>query len=392
MITRKELKLKRRRTTLILILSIEVIILILNIDKLINFRNNNPNMNNSPSPEFREIDNYYLNIFSSPFQEISNNLTKTFFPKRSISIKENNISLINQTKKKIKIYHKHINMRWIRLIIEDVKDYFEIEITKDNPDYMIYSVFGCEHLLNKYNSSIKIAFFTENNLPDFTEADYALGFGHLNHLDRYFAYPYIAYLLNLKNRTEKDFKAVRDKVLASPKRQKFCAAVISNPIGFRFKFMKKLNKYKKIDNGGQVHNNIGGPVKNKKEFLMQYKFSIAMENSEADGYASEKIIDSLWAGTIPIYYGDYMIDEYINPKTYILIRDNYEINEKIEYIKRIDNDDKLYRSILKEKVFVDDFFVENITNERKKFFLHIFQQKKEYAKRVDKYHFDYRDK
>ena len=102
MITRKELKLKRRRTTLILILSIEVIILILNIDKLINFRNNNPNMNNSPSPEFREIDNYYLNIFSSPFQEISNNLTKTFFPKRSISIKDNNISLINQTKKKDK--------------------------------------------------------------------------------------------------------------------------------------------------------------------------------------------------------------------------------------------------------------------------------------------------
>jgi len=390
MITRKELKLKRRRTTLIIILSIEVIILIINIDKLINFRNNNPNINPKP-PEFRQIDNYYLNIFSSPFQEISNNLTKKFFPKKSLSINDSNASLINQTKKKITLYHKHINMRWIRLIIEDVKDYIEIEITKDNPDYMIYNVFGCEHLVNKYNSSIKIAFFTENNLPDFTEADYALGFGHLNFLDRYFAFPYIAYLLSLKNRTEKDFKAVRDKVLSSPKRQKFCAAVISNPIGFRFKFMKKLNKYKKIDNGGQVHNNVGGPVKNKKEFLMQYKFSIAMENSEADGYASEKIIDALWAGTIPIYYGDYMIDEYINPKTYILIRDNYEINEKIEYIKKIDNDDKLYRSILKEKVFVDDFFVENITNERKKFFLHIFQQKKEFAKRVDKYHFDYRD-
>ena len=87
-----------------------------------------------------------------------------------------------------------------------------------------------------------------------------------------------------------------------------------------------------------------------------------------------------------------MIDEYINPKTYILIRGGYEVEEKIEYIKKIDNDDNLYRSILKEKVFIDDFFVDNIINERKKFLLHIFEQKKEYAKRVDKYHFNYRKK
>ena len=41
-----------------------------------------------------------------------------------------------------------------------------------------------------------------------------------------------------------------------------------------------------------------------------------MENSEADGQASEKIIDSILAGIIPIYYGDYMLGEYINPKSY----------------------------------------------------------------------------
>ena len=45
-----------------------------------------------------------------------------------------------------------------------------------------------------------------------------------------------------------------------------------------------------------------------------------MENSEGDGYISEKIVDAFLAGTIPIYYGDYMIDEFINPKTYILNR------------------------------------------------------------------------
>ena len=378
------LKSKLNRSLLIILLLIEVIILIINISKLIKFRKNNPGIIENYSYDFRDIDKYYLNIFSKTFSEISNNLTSKFFIKNHTQTK-------TDTKQKIKIYHQNINIRWINLIKEDVKERFEIEIDKDNPDYLIYATFGCEHVLNKYNSTIKIAFFTENQLPDLSIADYAIGLGHINHLDRYFTFPYITYILSLKNRTSKDFQNVRDKVLSSEKRSKFCAAVISNPIGFRFAFMKELNKYKMIDNGGRSHNNVGGAVKNKKEFLMQYKFSIGMENSEADGYASEKILDSLWAGTIPIYYGDYMIDEYINPKTYILIRGNYEIKEKIEYIIKIDNDDNLYRSILKEKVFIDDFFVDNIINERKKFLMHIFEQKKEYAKRVDNYHFDFRD-
>ena len=382
----KDTSLNYTRIILFILLIIEVIILIINIAKLLKSRKNK-----SIPAEFREIDYHYLKMFSSTFKEISNNLTQKFYPKPSLNNKLNNTLIKNSTKTKLKLYYRNINIRWINLIREDIKEKYEIEIDENNPDYLIYSTFGCEHMSSKYNSTIKIAFFTENQLPDLNVADYAIGFGHINHLDRYFLFPYMVHILSLKNRTSKDFKIVRDKVLSSEKRKKFCAAVISNPIGFRFNFMKQLNKYKTVDNGGHSHNNVGGPVHNKKEFLMEYKFSFGMENSEADGYASEKILDSLWAGTIPIYYGDYMIDEYINPKTYILIRGGYEVEEKIEYIKKIDNDDNLYRSILKEKVFIDDFFVDNIINERKKFLLHIFDQKKEYAKRVDNYHFDFRD-
>ena len=75
-----------------------------------------------------------------------------------------------------------------------------------------------------------------------------------------------------------------------------------------------------------------------------------MENSSADGYVSEKIIQSFISGTIPIYYGDYLIDEYINPKSYILIKGEKDINDKIEYIKSIDNDNEKYKSIMREKV------------------------------------------
>ena len=75
-----------------------------------------------------------------------------------------------------------------------------------------------------------------------------------------------------------------------------------------------------------------------------------MENSSGDGYNSEKILQSFLSGTIPIYYGDYMIDEIYNPKSFILIRGEKDMKEKIEYIKKIDNDDKLYFSILRENI------------------------------------------
>ena len=94
------------------------------------------------------------------------------------------------------------------------------------------------------------------------------------------------------------------KLIKKPIRTKFCVAIISNNVSsdlFRLNFIKQLNKYKHVDMGGLVNNNVGGQVKNKIEFLSSYKFSIAMENSDWDGYINEKIIESFVGGTIPLY-------------------------------------------------------------------------------------------
>ena len=137
--------------------------------------------------------------------------------------------------------------------------------------------------------------------------------------------------------------------------------------------------------GGKYKNNVGY-VKNKIKFLSSYKFSIAMENTEANGYLSEKIIESFMSGTIPIYYGDYMADEYINPKSFILIRGKYDMLEKINYIKKIDNNDGLYGKILRENIFIDNYYKEKIENERIEFLYHIFDQDINKSKRIDNYH------
>ena len=142
--------------------------------------------------------------------------------------------------------------------------------------------------------------------------------------------------------------------------------------------------------GGKCYTNIHGKVRNKIKFLSKYKFSIAMENSRGDGYLSEKIVQSFRAGTIPIYYGDYLVDEFINPKTYILIKGDKDIDKKIEYIKKIDNDNKLYMEIMKEKPIIDNKFIEKIDKkEIIEFLYNIFLQDKNKAYRRDNNFYDF---
>lgn len=261
-----------------------------------------------------------------------------------------------------------------------------VDINEENPDYLIYDVFGCQHMSDKYNKSIKIAHYSENIIPDFSEADYALSQAHIIYLDRYFKYPSFIWRLNkFQNIHAKNIYDFTRNITKS----KFCAAVISNHDNyslFRLEFIKQLNNYKHVDMGGTFLNDVGRNIKDKIEFLQTYKFSISMENSNGDGYVSEKIIDSFLAGTIPIYYGDYLIDEYINPKVYILIKGDKDIHEKIEYIKTIDQNDKLYNSIIRESIFINDNYTDIINKielEKKYFIYNIFLQEKCNSKRID---------
>jgi hypothetical protein len=331
---------------------------------------------NGKNISFKNCDNLIINIIKKNYIDISNYLNKKYYSK----IINSSITK-TKNKKRLKLYSVDLFNRtrhqlWLEQKFEDK---FIIEYDKDSPDYLIFNVFGKEHKKPKYKHAIKIAIFTENHIPDLNEVDYAIGHSHISYLDRYFKHSSILW------QNCKIISKVRKDVLKMPLRTKFCAAVISNSYMayFRLKFISDLSKYKKVDMGGRYRNNIGSSVKDKIKFLSSYKFSIAMENSSADGYISEKIIQSFIAGTIPIYYGDYLIDEYINPKSYILIKGEKDIYDKIEYIKSIDNDDEKYKSIMKEKVILDNNFIEKIDDEIKLFLYNIFQQEKSKSRRIN---------
>lgn len=323
---------------------------------------------------FKFSDYFSIKLSELTYKEISKYLNQKYHNKNLLFNNTNIIKnkKLNKTKKIIKIQCTDLfggQIKYIKNYIKD--DNYIIKFDTNNPDYLIFNKFGRKHLNPKYKNAIKIAFYTENKIPNLNEVDYAIGHQHINYLDRYFKYS-----IFLK-RNFQNIKKIRENVLKNPIRTKFCAAVISNSNSFfRNKFINELNKYKQIDMGGKYNNNIGKRVINKTEFLSSYKFSIAMENSNSDGYITEKIVHAFKSGTIPIYYGDYMIDEYINPKSFILIKGEKDIKQKIEYIKEIDNNDEKYRNILKENVIINNNISNIIDKELKKFFIHIFEQEK----------------
>ena len=86
------------------------------------------------------------------------------------------------------------------------------------------------------------------------------------------------------------------------------------------------------------------PIEKKTEALSDYKFSIVIENCRQPGFFTEKIVDSLIMGTVPIYWGCPDIGEFFNAKGIITF-------ENIDELSRIlESDLEEFYSINKEAI------------------------------------------
>lgn len=77
-----------------------------------------------------------------------------------------------------------------------------------------------------------------------------------------------------------------------------------------------MNNMQAIDSGPSASN-----WANKIEFLRDYKFVIAFENSSFSGYNTEKLTHAIEADTVPIYWGDPHIGRCYNTRRFINAHD-----------------------------------------------------------------------
>lgn len=113
-------------------------------------------------------------------------------------------------------------------------------------------------------------------------------------------------------------------------------------------------------------------VENKLDAFKDFRFSIAMENSSEPHYWSDKLLDCLLTGTVPIYYGAIDISKYFNSFGILRFESLEQLQVILDFIEE-DGAEGLYESMItggyiqdnfeRAKAFAiaDDYIVEQLT-------------------------------
>lgn len=78
------------------------------------------------------------------------------------------------------------------------------------------------------------------------------------------------------------------------------------------------------------------PFESKASALRDFRYSIIIENSKVDHWFTEKLIDCLSQGTVPIYYGCPEIGKFFNTRGFFLFRDIGELPSIIDSLSEED--------------------------------------------------------
>lgn len=253
---------------------------------------------------------------------------------------------------------------------------YDVTYDDENPDIVFYSVFGQPPNKKDYKKEPLFISFSGEPTEINSYADLHLGFD-VNDRDDYFRLPlWVMYILwdteQIKNKllfqnrtgqgshdapemniSHKDNPLRLTNILHRiPEQFKkyFCNFTYSNPVNSRIEFFMKLKKYKFIHSTGKLANNT--PRMNCKVLeLSDYKFTIAFENTLKTGYVTEKLLEPLISGSVPIYFGDSQALQDFNPHAFIHVNKYGSFDDVIDFIRFIDNNDSLYFDYLNQPIF-----------------------------------------
>ncbi len=271
---------------------------------------------------------------------------------------------------------------WAGFQAEHFRDFFPFVYQKyelvpsRTPEVIFYSVFSRQFTLNaRYRNHsplvrypagdyIRIFFTGENFEPDLSSCEFAITFSrlvdHPNHLrlplwvyeNRGWGYG--------PERLVKDANTDWEKI--AREKTSFCNFIYSAEVPYRDAVFHLLQQYKHVDAAGFCLNNMSGwtipRVPNrldpKIEFLHRFKFTLAIENMIWPGYMTEKLVDPMYAFSIPIYIGDPQAKLTFDPASYIDFSCFQNMREMIEFVRDVDNDDSLYLKMLAAPFYRDN--------------------------------------
>lgn len=252
-----------------------------------------------------------------------------------------------------------------------VRSYFGAmleDIIDNYKEVRIYSVFGSEDTLPRANEKIPgvltIHYSGEASLKDpdlfdlsivpSEEEETTLGIPHM-------------LLQTWCNNT--DLSSLTKRRRLGRMKDKFCLFAVSNGKSEkRNQFFGELSNYKRVDSCGSFKNNLGYKCPGRHdspeycEFIGQYKFMICFENTSMSNYLTEKLLNSYTCGTIPIYWGCPNLGDYVDLNSVLYLKPDftqYDLEKLIIEIKKLDNDDALYKAKYESIFFKEGKIPEN---------------------------------
>lgn len=241
-----------------------------------------------------------------------------------------------------------IQDNWIfNFIKHNICDIKEVPI-ENNPDIIICSCFGDINNIINSKAKIKIFFYGEN--PDRIgydiniikqNCDLILGFKKTDIDNKHIKLPlwviYYPYYIfdnnnNLLNHIEHSYL----RNIAKKRNNDTSIIARHDENGIRTIIYDEVIKYSNIRSPGKFKKNmrrIGPSCGDKINFIRGTCYNICPENSEFEGYCTEKIFQALEAGCIPIYWG-ISKPEIINENSYYFVDKNNIENIKDLFINK----------------------------------------------------------
>jgi alpha(1,3/1,4) fucosyltransferase len=240
-------------------------------------------------------------------------------------------------------HHQNLNEVWFynflkhrNLLVNDVFFNF-ISVFGDVPklDKKHINIFYCGE-----NTDLKAWRKYKNHLLD--KVDIAMGFNNIKH-DNYLRFPLWVLYLFPADASLSDVKNIFEsyKSTASNSRNiKFSMIASHDKRGTRTKILKLIEQnFEKVICPGKFNNNSNLLMDkyndNKLAFLQDVVFNVCPENSNAEGYVTEKIFEAISQGCIPIYWGSNNNPEpEILNKEHIIFYNEHQPNAIVNDIKK----------------------------------------------------------
>ena len=135
-----------------------------------------------------------------------------------------------------------------------------------------------------------------------------------------------------------------------PATRKGVALFLSNcGVKWRSDYVRELMSHIPIDSHGTCFHNVPGPSTRQQymgtynEIAGKYRMVVTFENRILQDYISEKIVLAYRSGAIPVYWGPTNIYMWVPGNHTFIDASKYSPRDLAAYLKRIDEDDDLFR-------------------------------------------------